>query len=150
LHYGRKLKILACSGYIDDAFEVITQKEFPGWAWQLEHDATTLWENWNGKDSQNHIMFGDISAWMYQYLGGIQPLEEAPGFKRFILKPLFPSKLNNVTASYNSPYGLIKSSWERVNDKIKCTFKIPENSSADIVLPNQNKVNVSGDFEIII
>ena len=53
--------------------------ELPGWGWQVDHGATTLWENWNGKDSQNNIMFGDISAWMYQYLGGIRPLKETPG-----------------------------------------------------------------------
>ena len=143
-------RVLSDYNYIDDAFEIFTQKEFPGWAWQLAHNATTLWENWNGKDSQNHIMFGDVSAWMYQYLAGIHPLEESPGFIKFNLKPQFPQKLNNISVSYQSKNGLITSAWERVDNQIKCSFNIPQSSSANIILPNKTVTNVSGKFEIII
>ena len=73
-------EVLADHGFADDAFEIITQKEFPGWGWQIAQGATTLWENWNGKNSQNHIMFGSISAWMYKYPGGIKILPETDKF----------------------------------------------------------------------
>ena len=137
-------RALADYGYIDDALEVVTQKEFPGWGWQLEHGATSLWENWNGKGSQNHIMFGDISAWMYQYLGGINPLAETPGFKKFIIKPGFAAKLDYVSASYNSPYGIIKSKWQRKGSSIECEFDIPEGSTADIILPGKTIKDAAG------
>ncbi|MBE6366300.1 MAG: hypothetical protein E7052_00105 [Lentisphaerae bacterium] len=143
-------RVLAEYGYIDDAFKLITQKEFPGWGWQVEQGATTLWETWIGKDSQNHIMFGDISAWMYQYLAGIQPCIEAPGFKKFVLKPGFAAGLDHVKASYNSPYGVIKSQWQRQDNQIKCEFEIPQNSTADIVLPGKTLNDVSGRIEAIV
>ena len=49
--------------------------------------ATTLWEEWGGNASRNHIMFGDISAWFYQTLAGINPDPETVGFKHIIIKP---------------------------------------------------------------
>ena len=139
-------RALADHGYIDDAFEIITQKEFPGWGWQIEQGATSLWENWNGKDSNNHIMFGDISAWMYQYLGGIQPQDDAPGFKHLVIKPGLVSKLDWINVSYASPYGTITSRWHRQNSRIECQFEIPEKCSANIILPGKTLCNVSGSI----
>ena len=144
--FGAKFipRVLADRGYADDALEILTQKEFPGWGWQIEHGATSLWENWNGKASQNHIMFGDVSAWMYRYLGGIRPSEETPGFRKFEIRPCFVSKLKWVKVSHRSPFGLIRSEWKRGNGKIVCRFEIPEGSRADIVLPNKTIRNAEG------
>jgi alpha-L-rhamnosidase len=138
------LRVLAEYGYADDALEILTQKEFPGWGWQVKHGATSLWENWNGKDSRNHIMFGDISAWMYQYLGGIRPQKETPGFRKFVIQPCFVKKLNRVKACHQSPYGMIRSEWKRQGGKILCEIDIPKGSHADIILPNQTIRNAKG------
>lgn len=140
-------RVLADYGYIDDAFEIITQKEFPGWGWCVDQGATTLWENWNGKGSQNHIMFGDISAWMYQYLAGIKPQTATPGLKKFVIEPCFVKKLDWVKCSYQSPNGVIQSSWQRTENGIECEFTIPGNSQADIILPGKKICNVSGKIK---
>ncbi len=137
-------RVLAEYGYADDALEIITQKKFPGWGWQIKHGASSLWETWNGKGSQNHIMFGDISAWMYQYLGGIRPLKESPGFRKFVIKPCFVKKLDYVKACHVSPYGSIKSEWKRKNGKIQCMFDVPPGSRADIILPGKTIRNAAG------
>ena len=137
-------RVLADNGYADDAFDIITQPEFPGWGWQVLHGATSLWENWNGKDSQNHIMFGDISAWMYQYLAGIRPQKETPGFRKFTLQPCFVKKLDFVKASYRSPYGLIRSEWKRKGKKVLCAFEIPKKCQADIILPGKRIPGATG------
>ncbi len=60
----------------------------------LANGATTLWERWelmngNGMNSHNHPMMGSVSAWFYKYLAGINVDPNAPGFKRFIVRPLF-------------------------------------------------------------
>ena len=143
-------RVLAEYGYADDALEILTQKEFPGWGWQVEHGATSLWENWNGKDSQNHIMFGDISAWMYQYLGGVRPLKETPGFRKFEIKPCFVQKLDHVKVFYQSPFGLIRSEWTRKDKKVLCEFDIPAGSSADIILPGRTIQNATGKIKEVL
>ena len=139
--------VLSDNGYADDAFEMITQQEFPGWGWQIKNGATSLWENWNGTNSQNHIMFGSISAWMYQYPGGLQPLTEAPGFRKFLIKPCLVKKLDHVDCSYASPYGKIRSQWERKNGKINFHFEIPAKSEAEIILPGEKITGVTGEME---
>ena len=141
-------RVLSEYGYADDALEIITQKEFPGWGWQVEHGATSLWEEWNGKGSRNHIMFGDISAWMYQYLGGIRPLKETPGFRKFVIQPCFVKKLSHMEVCHQSPFGMIKSKWKRVGKQITCLFDIPDGSQADIMLPGKKIQNASGKVKI--
>ena len=137
-------RVLADFGYADDAFKLITQPEYPGWGYWVRQGATSLWERWNGTASQNHIMYGDISAWMYQYLAGVTPLKEAPGFKKFLIKPEFVEGLSFVRMSHESPYGLIRSEWKRCGNKITCEFEIPAETAADIILPGETVKNATG------
>ena len=67
------LNALLENGRADVAYRIVAQKDQPSWGWWLEQGATTLWEQWNGNESRNHIMFGDISAWFYKALAGINP-----------------------------------------------------------------------------
>ncbi len=137
-------RVLADCGYADDAFHLITQTQFPGWGFWIENGATSLWEQWNGTSSQNHIMFGDISAWMFEYLGGAVPLKETPGFKHFLLKPALIPSLSHVRMRHETPFGTLRSEWKRENGKIQCEFEIPQGTSADILLPGSTVENAEG------
>src|SRR5208282_4064380 len=80
------LRALCDSGHSDTAFALATQTTYPSWGYQVLSGATTLWETWCGcgsQDSLNHIMFGDISAWFMEYVGGIRP--GAPGYQTVII-----------------------------------------------------------------
>jgi alpha-L-rhamnosidase len=87
------LNALSENGYHDLAYTLASRDSFPSWGWWIKNGATTLYENWTVDSkadiSLNHIMFGEISAWMYKSLGGIYPDEENPGFKNVILRPKF-------------------------------------------------------------
>ena len=137
-------RVLADCGYADDAFHLITQTQFPGWGFWIENGATSLWEQWSGTSSQNHIMFGDISAWMFEYLGGAVPLKETPGFKHFLLKPALIPSLSHVRMRHETPFGTLRSEWKRENGKIQCEFEIPQGTSADILLPGSTVENAEG------
>lgn len=65
-------RVLADNGYADDALAIFEQREKPGWEWQRLHGATTIWEDFEGKGSRNHVIFGDPSAWAFRYLGGLE------------------------------------------------------------------------------
>ncbi len=75
------LNALLENGRADVAYRIAAQKDLPSWGWWIEQGATTLWEQWKGTESRNHIMFGDISAWFYKAIAGINPDPQAPGFK---------------------------------------------------------------------
>ncbi|MFC2124701.1 family 78 glycoside hydrolase catalytic domain [Bacteroidota bacterium] len=118
----------------DVFFDMVNTTRFPGWGNWIERGATTLWESWQGDNSLNHIMFGDVSAWFYKYLAGIQVDEEYPGFKQFYIDPYFPEGLDWVEGSYPSPQGEITVRWERDENDIVMKIKLPLNSKAILKL----------------
>ncbi|MCQ2388885.1 MAG: family 78 glycoside hydrolase catalytic domain [Kiritimatiellae bacterium] len=65
-------RVLADHGHVDDAMAIFEQREKPGWEWQRLRGATTIWEDFEGKGSHNHVILGDPSAWAFRYLGGIE------------------------------------------------------------------------------
>lgn len=139
-------RVLSENGYIDDVYRMFTQTEYPGWGFWAASGSTTLWEGWSGTSSLNHIMYGDISAWIYEYLGGIRPDWKAPAFAHFSIRPYFPGELSSVSVEYRSPKGLIRSSWKRSDGKLECCFSIPESASADLILPDRTVTGVSGEL----
>jgi len=135
-------------GRPDLAFTVATKKTYPSWGYMIDHGATTIWELWNGDtaapkmNSQNHVMMlGDLLIWYYENLAGIKA--EGAAFKKIIMKPEMISGLNSVTASYNSAYGLIKSSYSKTANQFNWKITIPPNTTALVYIPANNRDEVS-------
>ncbi|WEK34022.1 MAG: family 78 glycoside hydrolase catalytic domain [Candidatus Pseudobacter hemicellulosilyticus] len=132
------LEALSSNGHGQLAYALATRKTFPSWGWWIQNGATTLLENWDlnatNDRSMNHIMFGAVGGWLYSGLAGIRPDEQAPGFKKVILEPLFPDSLAAFEAAHNGPYGPIKTSWKRENGQIRYQVSIPYGSSAQLTL----------------
>ncbi|MDX9748597.1 MAG: family 78 glycoside hydrolase catalytic domain [Paludibacter sp.] len=123
----------------DLAYRIATNKTYPSWGYMIENNATTIWELWNGitadpaMNSGNHVMLlGDLMAWFYEDLAGIKTDKSAVGFKKIIMKPIFPTGLSFVKASTRSPYGVIKSEWNKSDKSLDWKIEIPANSSADV------------------
>ena len=100
-------RVLADYGHIDDAWRIFTQPDAPGWAiWTKDND--TLLESFDDTAggtpvSHNHIMFGDLSAWAYEYLAGIK-IDE-PGFAKFHVEPHLPEGVESFEAVFKTPCG---------------------------------------------
>jgi alpha-L-rhamnosidase len=135
------LNALTASGQAEAAYALATQTEYPSWGWWIAQGATTLWETWDGKSSRNHIMFGDLSAWMYKTLAGIKPAE--PGFKSFTIHPHVVGDLTWVRAEHQSPYGVIRSAWEKTADGLALEVEIPANTVARVYLPAADAAQVT-------
>jgi alpha-L-rhamnosidase len=129
-------RALAENGHVEIAYRLITQPEFPGWVHWLRDGATTLRESWDDVNSRNHIMFGDISAWFYHYLAGINPDPAAPGFQHVILKPHPVPGLDSVRAAHRSRFGLIEIAWTRKGDTVRCEIDLPKGATATFMSPD--------------
>lgn len=134
---GAKYTLNALSeyGYADVAYGLINHTDYPGWGHWIKRGATTLWEDWKGASSLSHIMFGDVSAWFYKNILGIQPDPAKPGFKHFYLRPFFPPDLSWAKGKVESPYGQIKSEWQRDGGAITLTLTVPVNCRATLEIP---------------
>lgn len=144
------LNALSENGQAQTAYKLASQNVYPSWGWWIVNGATTLYENWNieaQRDlSMNHIMFGEIGAWLFKGLGGIKPDETQPGFKNILLSPNFVDGLDHFEAEHTGPYGKIISAWKRTGKHVKYSVTVPANSSASIVFPAEagKKVYLAG------
>lgn len=142
-------RALAGNGYVEHAYKMLTQKEFPGWSFWLDQGANTLWEQWDGTESRNHPSFGDFSAWMYQYLAGINPDAKNPGFKHIVIQPHPVAGLHWVKATHRSPCGEIAVEWKRSNDEFILNLQVPQTTTASVILPDSRTIEViSGTHQL--
>jgi alpha-L-rhamnosidase len=131
------LNALTENGRPDVAYQIASQKDLPSWGWWIEQGATTLWEQWNGSESRNHIMYGDISAWFYKALAGINEDPSEPGFKHFIIRPQPVGDLTSAEAEYDSIHGKIRSAWKIKDGKFHLNVVVPVNTTATIYVPGE-------------
>ncbi len=138
--FGTKfaLDALSAEGHAQDVFDLVTRETFPGWGYMLANGATTLWEHWALSDntySHNHPMFGSVSQWFFNWLGGIQPAPEARGFDHIVIRPQRVEGLDWVRASYRSVRGRVAVNWSRSADRVEWEITVPVNAVATVSIP---------------
>jgi alpha-L-rhamnosidase len=84
-------------------------------------------------NSLNHYAYGAIGEWMYERIAGIAPLEA--GYKVIKIAPQARQPLNSASASLNTPYGKVSSSWEIKNGEFHLAVVVPPNTTAKIIVP---------------
>lgn len=129
------LNALLEGGRSDVVYTMASKTTHPSWGNWLERGATTLWEDWGGGASRNHIMFGDICAWFFRALGGIREDPESPGFGHFIIRPEPVGDLTWARAAYRSIRGRIASEWRKDGAAFHLKVTVPANTSATVYLP---------------
>lgn len=138
------IRVLSENGRSDLAYQLIARKEQPSWAWWIAQGATTLWEDWKGESSLNHIMFGDVSNWFYQWIAGIGLDESAPGFSHILIHPQPVGGIQWAKADHMSPHGRILSAWKLNQEGFTLNVSIPANTTATVVIPFGTSVTESG------
>jgi alpha-L-rhamnosidase len=135
-------------GRPDIAYRIAGNDDYPSWGYMVKHGATTIWELWNGDtanpamNSRNHIMLlGDLIAWFYQDLAGIKTVN--PGFKEIVMKPAVINGLHSVNADYQTPYGMVKSTWISNKNDFNWHITIPPNSKALVYVPATSASNIA-------
>lgn len=88
-------RALSQVGLTSMAYDLLFNEDYPGWLYEVNLGATTIWERWNslledgsisstGMNSLNHYAYGVIMEWIYRMVCGLNPLEEAPAFGRCV------------------------------------------------------------------
>lgn len=138
------LDVLCDHGHEDLAWEMLHAPGYPGFAYQIQMGATTLWEQWRYRgvmNSHNHAMFAGISSSFITRLAGITPAE--PGYSTISVRPHFPEKLAWVDCTQGTIKGKIRVRWERRDRRITLDLMIPGNTQARLALPVQQAAQVT-------
>lgn len=135
--YRYVLKALEQAGRSDVIFDMNYRDDVPGYGYQLKHGATALTESWQAYESvsNNHFMLGHLMEWFYAGLAGIKQTENSVAYKEIMIKPEVVGDVTNAKASFESPYGLIKSEWVKTTSSFNLHLQIPANSTAVVYVP---------------
>jgi len=144
------MQTLTDIGHPDVAYAVATQTTRPSWGYMVSKGATTIWERWdtdvqdggmNGESQK--ILSGNLEAWLYQTLGGINYDPQMPGFKHVILHPRPVGDLSSVRSSHRSLYGPIQSDWKIEGGAFVWTVAVPPNTTATVYVPAKDAAAVT-------
>nr|WP_174257670.1 alpha-L-rhamnosidase [Phytoactinopolyspora alkaliphila] len=136
------LPVLADAGHLDIAYEVLFQDTPPSWLTMVDRGATTIWEDWNGVSengipylSLNHYSKGAVVSFLHRYTGGIQLLDDHPGYRHFRIAPRPGGGITSACVTHQSPYGSIKVSWRLDGERFQMEVSVPPGATADVRLP---------------
>ena len=143
------------------------QTTYPSFGYELQNGATTLWEQFGGGGTHNHIMFGTQSAWYFSDLAGIQmaPFNStdaltahASGWRAIKLTPSVTCEflgaainLTLVNATMLSSRGVVRSMWRLSSCPIVPTPPPPSTqpkTCALVLEKDKYQANTTGTVEL--
>ena len=136
--------VLAELGMTELAYDFLFNEEFPGWLYEVNLGATTIWERWNSvspdgtiadneMNSLNHYAYGSVMEFLYGYGLGIR--EAAPGYRKAVIAPNPDIRLR-LSGSYDSVAGRYECSWRiEENGELTISVNVPFGCSATLILP---------------
>ncbi|MBS1815175.1 MAG: family 78 glycoside hydrolase catalytic domain [Acidobacteria bacterium] len=129
------VRALTDGGRSDVLFDMLDPAGKPSYGDQIAHGATTLTEAWDSdpRESQNHFMLGHAEEWFYRGLAGID-LDMSRGVP-IRIAPSVVGDVTSASASYQSKWGKISSSWKLQDDTLTLRVTIPTGAEAHIVAP---------------
>jgi alpha-L-rhamnosidase len=144
-----QMQVLTDIGHPEVAYQIATQTTRPSWGYMSSKGATTSWERWdtdtqdggmNGESQK--ILSGNLEAWCYQTLAGINYDPQQPGFQHILLRPHPVGDLTFVSASHKCLYGPIRSEWRRALQAFTWRITIPPNTTATVFVPTTDVASV--------
>ncbi len=145
------LPVLADTGYVDVAYELLFTDTMPSWLYMIDRGATTVWECWNGigadgnpNESLNHYSKGAVISFLHRYVAGIVLLDSpGPAYRHFRIEPRPGGGITWAQAEHDSPYGRIESSWRVDGETFELDVTVPPGTTAEIVMPNEAAYTVT-------
>lgn len=155
------LHALTKTGYVETAYSLLLQEEFPSWLYSVNQGATTIWEHWDGindegtmwradMNSFNHYAYGAVADWMFEVAAGIKVDENSPAFKNIIFEPMVSEKLDFVKAAVETKSGLVSSYWERKDGIVNFEFEVPQGSTASVIVGGKTTLVESGRHVFVL
>jgi alpha-L-rhamnosidase len=136
--------VLSKYGKEELAYEILTTPKFPSQAYILDNGFTTWPERqfeWDKAEkftnSLNHPMHSGFAALFFESFGGIKTGHNTPGYKEFVVDPIFPKAITNVDLRIPTPFGQVHNNWEIEDSKLTMELSVPFNTRARLRLTEE-------------
>ena len=151
-------RALSDNGANELAYTLFLNDDYPSWLYEVNMGATTVWERWNsilpdgsisgtGMNSLNHYAYGSIVDWMYHNLCGLNPVEEAPGYKKAVIRPMPDKRLPWAKLKLDTASGTYQVEWTYGEGGLHGSVTVPFDCQARLILPNgQERTLSAGTF----
>ncbi len=104
-------RLLADNGEEELAWKMITRTDAPSYGNWIATGATSMYENFGYPQSRNHHFFGDVSAFMINYVAGIRVNTEFDDSGCVEISPCFIKELDFASGETNG----VKVEWYRTD-----------------------------------
>jgi alpha-L-rhamnosidase len=150
------LPALTMHGMADLAEKIFLNRKVPGWLYQVDRGATSIWERWDalGEDgtiydpemnSYNHYAYGAVCQWLFEGVAGVAPVADRPGFDEVTLDPLIVPALSPVQAWHDCRHGRIEAGWSVAGDAATYRVTLPSGCDGRLTAnPARREVAVDG------
>ena len=151
--------VLTQAGFNHLAYTLFLNENYPGWLYEVNMGATTVWERWNsvmpdghmsstGMNSLNHYAYGAVMEWVCRDAAGLAPVEDAPGFRRALMHPHPDMRLGEIDFSYESAMGRYRTHWKTVDETtFDWELEVPFGAQAEAVLPLGTVTGSDADWQ---
>ncbi|MER6136231.1 alpha-L-rhamnosidase [Streptomyces sp. NPDC001815] len=140
----RLLPVLTDTGHTDVAHRLLQQRSYPGWGYQIDKGATTMWERWDSvrpdggfqtpdMNSFNHYAYGSVGEWMYTNIAGIAA--GRPGYRHIVVRPRPGGGVTSARATFASVRGPVSARWRQRSGGFDLTCSVPANTTAEVWIP---------------
>jgi len=112
----------------------------PGWqgAWTTTECMGMVTKGWGDESHPDTAIAGHFSA----FLLGVRPT--APGYTRFVVEPQPTREVRWAKGIVPTPHGPIRVEWEREGNAFQLSVRVPQGTTADVLLPPAARVLVDG------
>ena len=151
--------VLTQAGFNHLAYTLFLNENYPGWLYEVNMGATTVWERWNsvmpdghmsstGMNSLNHYAYGAVMEWVCRDAAGLAPVEDAPGFRKALMHPHPDTRLGEIDFSYESAMGRYRTHWKTVDETtFDWELEVPFGAQAEAVLPLGTVTGSDADWQ---
>jgi alpha-L-rhamnosidase len=152
------LPVLADHNHLDTAYQILRQGDYPGWGYMANKGATTIWERWDGietdgtledpgMNSFNHYGLGSVGDFLYREVGGLAPA--TPGYQQVLIAPKPGGSLTTATSDLTTDYGQTRSSWTKNGSALTLQVIVPPNATATVRVPTTSAAAVTAPAEAV-
>lgn len=82
----------------------------------------------------------------FERMCGVKIVKE----NEFLIKPCVGGTTKHASLEWQSIYGLIKTSWEKINNQVKFKISVPSNTYVNFEYNDIQKRLEQGDYEFLI